>query len=113
MERTRRPTLARQERVPPSSTASSYVLRLYVAGATARSLLAVANVKAVCEQYLEGRHSLEVVDIYRHPALLRDDQIVAVPALVRRAPVPVRLMVGDLSRREMVLRGLGLVAPPS
>jgi circadian clock protein KaiB len=90
-----------------------YELKLYVTGATARSLRAIANVKAICEEYLKGRYHLEVVDIYRKPALLRRDQIVAVPTLVKRLPVPLRLMVGDLSRTEQVLSGLGLVAHPS
>jgi circadian clock protein KaiB len=86
------------------------MLRLYVTGATERSLRAIANVKAICEQYLKGRYDLEVFDIYLHPELLREDQIVAVPALVKRLPVPLRLLVGDFSRPEHVLRGLGLPA---
>jgi circadian clock protein KaiB len=90
-----------------------YMLKLYVKGATERSLRAIANLKAVCEQYLKGRYHLEVVDIYRRPELLRRDQIVAVPTLIKKLPVPVRLLVGDLSRREQVLQGLGLVAHPS
>jgi circadian clock protein KaiB len=90
-----------------------YVLKLYVTGATAGSLRAIANLKAVCEQYLKGRYQLEVVDIYRRPALLRRDQIVAVPTLIKMLPVPLRLLVGDLSRTEQVLHGLGLVARPS
>lgn len=90
-----------------------YALRLYVAGATARSLRAIANVKAICEQHLKGRYDLEVVDIYRRPALLREDQIVAVPTLVKRLPVPLRLLIGDLSMTEQVLQGLDLVARTS
>jgi circadian clock protein KaiB len=87
-----------------------YMLKLYVTGATERSLRAIANLKVVCEQYLKGRYHLEVVDIYRRPELLRRDQIVAVPTLIKKLPVPVRLLVGDLSRTEQVLQGLGLVA---
>lgn len=87
-----------------------FVLKLYVTGATARSLRAIANVKAICEQYLKGRYRLEVVDIYRSPERLSKDQIVAVPALIKQLPVPVRLLVGDLSRTDQVLIGLGLVA---
>ena len=90
-----------------------YALKLYVTGATARSLRAIANVTSVCEQYLKGRYRLEVVDIYRRPDLLRADQIVAVPTLVKTLPAPLRLLVGDLSRTEQVLHGLGLVARPS
>lgn len=87
-----------------------YVLTLYVTGATARSLRAITHIKTVCEQYLKGRYDLEVVDIYRQPALARRDQIVAVPTLIKKLPVPLRLLVGDLSRTEQVLRGLGLAA---
>jgi circadian clock protein KaiB len=90
-----------------------YVLKLYVTGATVRSLRAIANVKAICEQHLKGRYDLEVVDIYRRPARLRRDQIVAVPALIKKLPVPLRILVGDLSRTEQVLQGLGLVARTS
>ena len=85
-----------------------YVLRLYVTGATARSLRAIANVKAICEQYLKGSYDLEVLDIYRHPEQLRKDQIVAVPALVKSLPVPQCLLVGDFSRPDQVLSGLGI-----
>jgi len=92
----------------PEDHPERYVLKLYVAGATARSLRAIANVKAVCEQYLKDRYELELVDIYRRPDLLRKDQIVAVPALVKMLPVPLRLLVGDLSRTEQVLQGLGI-----
>lgn len=90
-----------------------YVLKLFVVGATARSLRAIANLKAICEEHLKDRYDLEVVDIYRQPARLRRDQIVAVPTLIKELPVPVRLLVGDLSRTEQVLRGLGLVARAS
>lgn len=97
----------------PRGAAERYVLKLYVTGATAGSLRAIANIKTVCEQYLKGRYKLEVVDIYRKPGLLRQDQIVAVPTLIKLLPVPLRLLVGDLSRTEQVLQGLGLVARPS
>jgi circadian clock protein KaiB len=85
-----------------------YVLTLYVTGATARSLRAIASIKSVCEKHLKGRYDLEVVDIYRRPELLRRDHIVAVPTLIKKLPVPLRLLVGDLSRIEQVLQGLDL-----
>jgi circadian clock protein KaiB len=97
------------ESAPADRATERYVLKLYVTGATARSLRAIANVKAVCEQYLKGRYHLEVVDIYRRPETVRRDQIVAVPTLIKQLPVPMRLLVGDLSRTEQVLHGLGLV----
>ena len=96
--------MARKKRRSTHSTPASagagraterYVLKLYVTGATVRSLRAIANIKAICEQYLKGRYRLEVVDVYRRPALLSKDQIVAVPTLVKKLPVPLRLLVGE------------------
>lgn len=104
-----RSTHGRPEPAGAGKATERYVLTLYVTGATARSLRAIANIKAICEEYLKGRYHLDVVDIYRRPALLRRDQIVAVPTLVKRLPVPLRLLVGDLSRAEQVLQGLDLV----
>ena len=104
---------SRLESAGAGGATERYMLKLYVTGATERSLRAIANLKAVCEQYLKGRYHLEVVDIYRRPELLRRDQIVAVPTLIKKLPVPVRLLVGDLSRTEQVLQGLGLVARTS
>jgi len=109
MEKSRR-VASRSRPRPGGKTPSRHLLRLYVTGATERSLRAIANVKAICEQHLKGRYDLEVFDIYLHPELLREDQIVAVPALVKRLPVPLRLLVGDFSKSEHVLQGLGLVA---
>ena len=108
-----RSTQSRLESAAAARAAERYVLKLYVTGATARSLRAIANVKVICEQYLKGRYQLEVVDVYRRPALLRRDQIVAVPTLIKKLPIPLRLLVGDLSRTEQVLQGLGLVARAS
>jgi len=108
-----RSTHSRRESAGAARVTERYVLKLYVTGATVRSLRAIGNVKAICEQYLKGRYDLEVVDIYRRPALLRRDQIVAVPTLVKKLPVPMRLLVGDLSRTEQVLQGLDLVARTS
>ena len=114
MEKKKLPSKKRAASPPKGGKAPErYVLKLYVTGATAGSLRAIANIKAVCEQYLKGRYQLEVVDIYRQPDLLRRDQIVAVPTLIKKLPVPLRLLVGDLSRTEQVLQGLGLVARPS
>ena len=109
---------SRSKRVRPESEGAGgaterYVLTLYVTGATAGSLRAIANLKAICEQYLKGRYELEVVDAYRRPERLSTDQIVAVPTLIKKLPVPLRLLVGDLSRTEQVLQGLGLVARTS
>ncbi|MBY0229483.1 MAG: circadian clock KaiB family protein [Gemmataceae bacterium] len=85
-----------------------YVLRLYVTGMTPRSTQAFAAIKALCEEELEGRYELEVIDLYQDPQLAREAQIIAVPTLVRELPQPLRRLVGDLSDRERILLGLGL-----
>src|SRR5262245_50110396 len=85
-----------------------YVLRLYVTGMTPRSTEAVASIKAVCEEHLEGRYDLEVIDIYQHPQLAEDEQIIAAPTLVKKLPQPLRRIIGDLSNRERLLFGLDL-----
>ena len=88
-----------------------YSLRLYVAGATARSNRAIRVMKQICEQHLANRCDFEVVDVYQHPELARTDQVIAVPTLVRSKPLPVRRMIGDLSDREKVMRLLELDSP--
>lgn len=85
-----------------------YVLRLYVTGLTPRSTRAIKCVREVCEQHLGGHYDLEIIDVYQTPARLMQDQIVAIPTLVKCTPVPIRLMVGDMSNRERLLVGLGL-----
>jgi len=85
-----------------------YVLRLYVTGMTPRSTEAVATIKALCEEHLQGRYDLEVIDIYQHPQLARDEQIIAVPTLVKKLPAPLRRLIGNLSDVERVLFGLDL-----
>ena len=83
-------------------------LRLYVAGQTAKSMTAFANLKKVCEEHLAGKYTIEVVDLLVNPQLARGDQIVAIPTLVRKLPEPIRRIIGDLSNTERVLVGLQL-----
>jgi circadian clock protein KaiB len=83
-------------------------LRLYVAGQTPKSLAAFNNLKRICEQHLEGRYKIEVIDLLENPKLARDEQIVAIPTLVRKLPVPMRRLIGDLSDTERCLVGLQL-----
>ncbi len=85
-----------------------YELRLYVAGQTARSLAAFANLKRICEDHLEGQYRIEVVDLLENPQLAKGDQILALPTLVRKLPPPARKIIGDLSNTERVLVGLNL-----
>jgi circadian clock protein KaiB len=86
----------------------SYNFRLYVAGHTAKSAAALANLKAVCEQHLAGRYRIEVIDLLEHPELAAGDQILAIPTLVRRLPPPVKRLIGNLADTERVLVGLDL-----
>ena len=85
-----------------------YSLRLYITGMTPRSTEAIAAIKSICEEFLQGRYDLEVVDIYQHPEEARSAQIIASPTLLKRLPVPLRRLIGDLSNRERVLIGLDL-----
>jgi len=92
----------------PSSAGKAYSLRLYVAGQTPKSVLALKNLKEICEQHLAGRYEIEIIDLLENPQLARGDQILAVPTLVRRLPEPITKIIGDLSNAERVLVGLDL-----
>ena len=85
-----------------------WVLRLYVAGQSPKSLAAFDNLTALCEDRLQGRYTIDVIDLLKHPRLAKDDQILAIPTVVRKLPSPVRRMIGDLSDTKRVLVGLGL-----
>jgi circadian clock protein KaiB len=90
------------------STGEVWNLRLYVAGQTPKSLAAFANLKKICEESLAGRYRIEVIDLLENPQLAKGDQILAIPTLVRKLPVPVKKIIGDLSNTERVLVGLDL-----
>lgn len=92
----------------PTGQPVQYSLRLYVAGQSARSMNAIANLKRVCEQHLLGRYEVEVIDLLEHPQLAKGDQILALPTLVLKLPEPVRKIIGDLSNTDRVLVGLDL-----
>jgi len=104
------PKSARRAGKPRKSKATPdfFDLRLYIAGQTARSLTALANLQRICEEHLEGRYRLEVIDLLERPQLARGDQIFALPTLVRKLPEPIRRLVGDLSDTERALVGLDL-----
>ncbi|GAC1548707.1 MAG: hypothetical protein NVS3B10_12270 [Polyangiales bacterium] len=85
-----------------------YVLRLFIAGITPRSTLALAHLKELCEAHLAGRYDLEVIDVYQQPERARTEQIVAVPTLIKLAPLPRSVLIGDLTATDRVLRGLGV-----
>ena len=100
--RNARATFERAAQTPP---AERYVLRLYVTGMTPRSARAVKNLRAICDEYLEGRYDLEVIDIYQQPVLAKGEQIIAAPTLIKKLPLPMRRIIGDMSNRERVLSG--------
>jgi circadian clock protein KaiB len=100
--------LSENRTAPESSVAQTYQLRLYVAGQTPKSVLALANLKQICEEHLRGRYEIEVIDLRQDPQLASGDQILAVPTLVRRLPEPIKKIIGDLSNTERVLVGLDL-----
>jgi circadian clock protein KaiB len=93
---------------PASDAATKWNLRLYTAGQSPKSLAALENLKRVCEQHLAGRYSIEVIDLLKNPRLAKDDEIIAIPTLVRKLPEPLRKIVGDLSDTERTLVGLQL-----
>ena len=86
-----------------------WILRLYVAGQTPKAITTYNNLKSICEDQLKGKYQIEVIDLIQNPQLSRDDQILALPTLVRKLPIPVRKIIGDLSNTERVLVGLDLM----
>ena len=91
-----------------ATEATTWELRLYVAGQTAKCVAAVQNLNRFCEEHLAGKYHVEVIDLLENPRLARDDQIVAIPTLVRKLPEPMQKIIGDLSNTERVLIGLDL-----
>jgi circadian clock protein KaiB len=86
----------------------TYLLRLYVTGMTPQSVMAIENLKQICEEHLKGRYNLEVIDLYKNPALAAGEQIIAAPTLIKKLPLPLRRVIGDMSNTDRVLVGLDL-----
>jgi circadian clock protein KaiB len=102
----------------PANVETRYVLRLYVTGSTPRSTRAIANIRKFCEAYLDGCYDLEVVDISQYPSLAEGEQIIAVPTLIKKLPLPLRRFIGDMSQTDRILLGFDLrqaaaQAPPA
>jgi len=93
---------------PPQTDSDFWELRLYIAGQTPNSIAAIRNLKEICEEQLQGRYRIEVIDLLKQPQLAQGDQILAIPTLVRRLPSPVRTLIGTLAKRERALVGLDL-----
>lgn len=96
--------------VPLQTTAVEYVLRLYITGATPNSVRAITNIKQICEEYLKGRYFLQIIDVYQEDGLAEREQLIALPLLIKKTPLPERRMIGDLSDTQKVLKGLGLLS---
>lgn len=92
----------------PMHTSAEYVLCLFVTGATPNSVRAITNIKEICEAHLEGNYSLEIVDVYQQADLARKEQLVALPMLLKKKPLPEKRLIGDLSDTDKVLNALGL-----
>ncbi len=86
----------------------SYILQLYVTGSTTQSLKAINNIKSICENNLKGSYSLEVINLYENPGVAKTEQIIAAPTLIKRLPLPLRRIIGDLSNIDKVLAGMGI-----
>jgi circadian clock protein KaiB len=95
---------------PTGTGGDKWLLRLYVAGQTPKAITAYANLKKICEDYMNGNYEIEVIDLLVNPTLAKDDQILALPTLVRKLPEPVKKIIGDLSNVEKVLVGLDIRA---
>ncbi len=107
----RRAAIAAKRKKPVQSASPSsgiWAMRLYVAGQSPRSSAAIANLRRICDEYLPGRYEVEVIDLLRNPELAKTDQIIAIPTLVKKLPVPVRHIIGDLSETARVLVNLEL-----
>lgn len=85
-----------------------YDLRLFITGATPNSLRAVTNIRTICEAYLRGRYSLRIIDVYQDAALAKQEQLIALPLLIKKLPLPERKLIGDLSQTEKVIKALGI-----
>ena len=99
---------AEWQKVLRKSPEQKYVLKLYVAGLTPASSRAITNLKKICEEYLQGRYELEVIDIYQQPMLAKGEQIIAAPTLIKKLPLPLRKFIGDMSNVEKIILGLDL-----
>ena len=99
----------RRKAQPGKPRSNKWILRLYVAGRTPKAITAFNNLKAICEQQLKGKYTIQVIDLLKNPQLARDNQILAVPTLVRKLPLPIRRIIGDLSDSDRVLVGLDLI----
>lgn len=107
-KKTKKTTTEEFEEAARARTLRKFVFRLYVTGLTPRSLEAIENVRALCEQYLHGHYELDIIDVYKEPEAAREHQVIAAPTLVKQLPLPLRRFVGDMTRTEKLLAGLDI-----
>lgn len=107
-KKTNKSAEAYEQAIARKSAEERYILKLYVTGLTPRSVQAIENIKQICEDHLKGRYELEIIDIYQQPVLAKDEQILAAPTLIRKLPLPLRRLIGDMSKTEKILLGLDL-----
>jgi len=98
----------KRKKAKTDATKEIWNLRLYVAGQTQKSIMAFANLKKICDEHLEGKYDIEVIDLLKNPKLAKGDQIIAIPTLVRKLPEPIKKIIGDLANTERVLVGLDI-----
>jgi circadian clock protein KaiB len=97
------------EKAAEKNIEEKYVLRLFVAGMSPRSVRAIENIRKICEESLKGRYELEVIDVYQQPEYAKEEQLLAAPTLIKKLPLPLRRLIGDMSNKERILIGLDLV----
>jgi len=102
-------SVAEFEKSMQATGKEKYVLRLYVTGMTPRSIYAINNIRKICEENLKGRYDLEVIDIYQQPEYAKKEQLIAAPTLIKKLPLPLRRLIGDMSDKEKIIVGLDLV----
>ena len=101
--------MAHQKKDPAATEPPTYILQLFITGASPNSIRALTNLRSICEEHLKGKYSLEVIDVYQQAALAQTQQLIAMPVLLKKAPLPERRLIGDMSNKEKVLKGLGIV----
>ena len=102
-------TLETSEATPAEPGQAVYILRLYITGSAPRSIRAIRNLTTLCQEHLAGRYELEVIDLYQHPELAQSEDIIAAPTLLKKLPLPVQKLIGDLSNEQQLVVGLGLI----
>ncbi len=100
----------RMEKTLAGRQKEKFILRLFITGTTPASTAAILNLKKICDEYLDGRYELDVIDIYQHPEAARDEQIIAAPTLIKKLPLPIRKFIGNMADKERILAGLNLEA---